>query len=76
MTAHTATVYTKKRKSVKQQIANHLRMAVAEFPLPPFPYEKDFFGNPFPKGGKKSALPIFGKKLNEEKSNGQTRKRT
>ena len=28
-------------------------MAVAEFPLPPFPYEKDFFGSPFPKGGKK-----------------------
>ena len=42
-------------------------MAVAELPLPPFPYEKDFFGSPFPKGGKKSALPIFGKKLNEEK---------
>ena len=29
-------------------------MAVAEFPLPPFPYEKDFFGSPFPKGGKKA----------------------
>lgn len=28
-------------------------MAVAELPLPPFPYEKDFFGSPFPKGGKK-----------------------
>ena len=27
-------------------------MAVAELPLPPFPYEKDFFGSPFPKGGK------------------------
>ena len=26
-------------------------MAVAELPLPPFPYEKDFFGSPFPKGG-------------------------
>ena len=50
-------------------------MAVAEFPLPPFPYEKDFFGRPFPKSGKKSALPIFGKKLNEEKSKGQTRKK-
>ena len=49
-------------------------MAVAELPLPPFPYEKDFFGSPFPKGGKKSALPIFGKKLNEEKSNGQKEK--
>ena len=48
-------------------------MAVAELPLPPF--EKDFFGNPFPKGGKKSALPIFGKKSNKEKSNGRTRKR-
>ena len=46
-------------------------MAVAEFPLPPFPYEKDFFKSPFPKGGKKSALPIFGKKSNKEKSNGQ-----
>ncbi len=41
-------------------------MAVAELPLPPFPYEKDFFGSPFPKGGKKSALPIFGKKSNKE----------
>ena len=50
-------------------------MAVAEFPLPPFPYEKDIFGSPFPKGGKKSALPIFGKKSNKEKSNGRTRKR-
>ena len=49
-------------------------MAVAELPLPPFPYEKDFFGSPFPKGGKKSALPIFGKKSNKEKSNGRTRK--
>jgi len=29
-------------------------MAVAELPLPPFPYEKDFFGSPFPKGGKKA----------------------
>ena len=29
-------------------------MAVAELPLPPFPYEKDFFGN----------------KSNKEKSNG------
>lgn len=29
-------------------------MAVAEFPLPPFPYEKDFFESPFPKGGKKA----------------------
>ena len=28
-------------------------MAVAELPLPPFPYEKDFFGSPFPKGGKR-----------------------
>ena len=56
-------------------MANHLRMAVAELPLPPFPYEKDFFGSPFPKGGKKSALPIFGKKSNKEKSNGRTRKR-
>lgn len=36
-------------------------MAVAELPLPPFPYEKNIFGSPFPKGGKKSALPIFGK---------------
>ena len=26
-------------------------MAVAELPLPPFPYEKDFFGSPFPNGG-------------------------
>jgi len=34
-------------------------MAVAELPLPPFPYEKDFFG----------------KKSNKEKSNGRTRKR-
>jgi len=34
-------------------------MAVAEFPLPPFPYEKDFFG----------------KKSNKEKSKGRTRKR-
>ena len=42
-------------------------MAVAELPLPPFPYEKDFFGSPFPKGGKKSALPIFGKKSNKKK---------
>ena len=50
-------------------------MAVAELPLPPFPYEKGFFGSPFPKGGKKSALPIFGKKSNKEKSNGRTRKR-
>lgn len=50
-------------------------MAVAELPLPPFPYEKDFFGSPFPKGGKKSALPIFGKKSNKEKSNGRTRKK-
>ena len=49
-------------------------MAVAELPLPPFPYEKDFFGSPFPKGGKKSALPIFGKKSNKEKSNGRTRR--
>ena len=49
-------------------------MAVAELPLPPFPYEKDFFGSPFPKGAKKSALPIFGKKSNKEKSNGRTRK--
>ena len=32
---------------------------------------RDFF-----KKAAKSALPIFGKKLNEEKSNGQTRKRT
>ena len=29
-------------------------MAVAELPLPPFPYEKDFFGSPFPKGGNKA----------------------
>ena len=42
-------------------------MAVAELPLPPFPYEKDFFKSPFPKGGKKSALPIFGKKSNKKK---------
>ena len=27
---------------------------MAELPLPPFPYEKDFFGSPFPKGGKKA----------------------
>lgn len=40
-------------------------MAVAELPLPPFPYEKDFFGSPFPKGGKKSALPIFGKEIEQ-----------
>ena len=33
-------------------------MAVAELPLPPFPYEKDFFG----------------KKSNKEKSNGRTRR--
>ena len=37
-------VYGKKRKSVKERITDHLRRAVAEVPLPPFPYEKDFFG--------------------------------
>ena len=29
---------------------------MAELPLPPFPYEKDFFGSPFPKGGKERRL--------------------
>jgi len=38
-------------------------MAVAELPLPPFPYEKDFFGSPFPKGGKKSAFADFRKEI-------------
>ena len=52
-----------------------MAIASAAHALPPFPYEKDFFGSPFPKGGKKSALPIFGKKSNKEKSNGRTRKR-
>ena len=36
-------------------------MAVAELPLPPFPYEKNIFGSPFPKGGKK-ALCRFSEK--------------
>ena len=51
-------------------------MAVAELPLPPFPYEKDFFGSPISeRRAKKSALPIFGKKSNKEKSNGLNKKK-
>ena len=49
--------YIDKTNLIKEILFN---WAVAELPLPPFPYEKDFFG----------------KKLNEEKSNGRTRKRT
>lgn len=33
---------------------------MAEFPLPPFPYENYFFGNPFPKGGKKDLSVLQG----------------
>lgn len=35
-------------------------MAVAELPLPPFPYEKDFFGSPF-EGGQKKRFADFRK---------------
>ena len=38
-------------------------MAVAELPLPPFPYEKDFFGSPFRKEkAAKKALCRFSKR--------------
>jgi hypothetical protein len=40
-------------------------MAVAELPLPPFPYEKDFFGSPFPKGGKKKRFADFRKEIEQ-----------
>ena len=42
-------------------------MAVAELPLPPFPYEKDFFGSPFPKGGKKKRFADFRKEIEQGK---------
>ena len=42
-------------------MTDQLRRAVAELPLPPSPYEKDFFGNPFPKGGKERHFAGFRK---------------
>ena len=44
-------------------MTDQLRRAVAELSLPPFPYEMDFFGSPFPKGGKERRFAVFRKEI-------------